>query len=60
MFSRWVALLGYAVGLLLLFHWGFDYPLVTVFPAWVMFLSIYILVTGHATGTGAQEQTADG
>lgn len=45
LFSRWVALLGLLVGLVLLFNVGFNVGLVAVFPAWVMFLSIYLLVT---------------
>ena len=44
-FSRWVAIAGYVAGLMLLFNFGYFEPVVTVFPAWVLFLSIYLLVT---------------
>lgn len=50
-FSRWVAIIGYLVGLVLLVWIGFNYALVTIFPAWVTFLSIYILVTARHSGS---------
>lgn len=56
-FSRWVALVGYLVGLALLFSVGFYFALVAVFPAWVVFLSVYILVTASRSSVEAEEPT---
>jgi len=58
LFSRWVALLGLLVGLVLLFNVGFNIALVAVFPAWVMFLSIYLLVTAPRLKARAEDSTA--
>ena len=41
---RWLTILGYATGLVLLFSSGFAPWLEIVFPAWVLVLSIHILV----------------
>lgn len=42
---RWLCLLSYAVALLLLFSLSLSLWMVMVFPAWVMVVSVYILVT---------------
>jgi hypothetical protein len=51
-FSRWVAVLGYVIGLFLLFNVGLSAyaPLATLFPAWVTFLSVYMLFTSGKPG----------
>jgi hypothetical protein len=43
-FSKWVSAVGYVIGLVLVFNFGFFESVTFVFPAWVAFLSIYILV----------------
>jgi hypothetical protein len=57
-FTRWVALVGYAVGLILLLGVGFNLAMVTVFPAWVVFLSVYILATGSPARGDVEEGEA--
>ncbi len=48
-FSRWVAVVGYVVGFVLVFNFGFFETVTFVFPAWVAFLSIYILINAPAS-----------
>jgi len=43
-FPRWMALLGYALALLLLLGLAYLYWLPLVFPLWVLLISVYILV----------------
>jgi hypothetical protein len=47
---------GYLTGLVLLFSVGFNFPLITVFPAWVMLLSIYMVITVPMLKEEAPEQ----
>jgi hypothetical protein len=56
MFSRWFALVGFLVGLLLIFNVGFNLMLLTVFPAWVGFLSVYLLVTASRLRKQVEQQ----
>lgn len=55
-FSKWVAVIGYLVGLGLIFNFGFFESLTFVFPAWVAFLSVYILI--H-TSTSDEKDAAE-
>jgi hypothetical protein len=57
-FSRWVALVGYLAGFVLLLHIGFYFPLVVVFPTWVMFLSIYLVITAPRLEEEMGEETS--
>ncbi len=50
---RWVALLGYAVGLVLLLVGGRNQWVQLAFPAWVLLLSLVILVTRPVREPGA-------
>jgi hypothetical protein len=47
---RWMALITYAVALVLLFVVTQSLWVVLVFPAWVFVVSVYILVTHLAQG----------
>lgn len=47
-FPRWMALLGYPLGLSLLLIVGFFRWIQLVFPLWVLMISVYILFTNHA------------
>jgi len=44
---RWLAYLGYAAALVLLFGIGFSAWVELLFPAWILALSVDILVAGH-------------
>ena len=50
---RWMALLTYAVALVLLFIFTQSQWVILVFPAWVLMVSVYILVTRLAGGRPA-------
>ena len=52
---RWLALLGYATALVLLFGAGFVPWLELLFPAWVFVLSMYILVVAFDSGPTATD-----
>lgn len=58
LFSRWVALIGFVVALLLIFNVGFNVVLVTAFPAWVVFLSVYLMVTTPRLVAQAEDSAA--
>ncbi len=45
---RWMALVSYAVGLVLLFAATGSYLLVLVFPSWVFLVSLYILIVSRS------------
>jgi hypothetical protein len=47
---RWMALLSYAVGLVLLFAFTRSMWVVLIFPAWVFLVSLYILIVSSARG----------
>jgi hypothetical protein len=47
---RWMALLTYAVALVLLFIYTQSQWVILIFPAWVLMISVYILVTRLAGG----------
>jgi len=47
-FPRWMALLGYALALLLLLSTGYFYWVPLVFPLWVLLISGYILLANLA------------
>jgi hypothetical protein len=55
---RWMALLTIVVALVLLFVFAQAWWVVLVFPAWVLLVSIYILIErpGRRTATGGEEQ----
>jgi hypothetical protein len=55
-FARWVVIISYIAGLILVFYIGVNLVLVTLFPAWVMFLSIYMIVTYRRSGGQADEE----
>jgi hypothetical protein len=50
---RWLVVTGYATGVLLLVTVGFFAWVELVFPAWVLALSTYVLVTGFRQGRTA-------
>jgi hypothetical protein len=50
---RWLALLGYAAALILLFSVSFLQAIMLIFPAWVTVVSVVILVGPLAGGRGA-------
>ena len=47
---RWIVASGYAVAILLLVTVGFFAWIELVFPAWVLMLSLYVLITGSRRG----------
>jgi len=47
---RWIVASGYAVAILLLVTVGFFAWIELVFPAWVLMLSLYVLITGFRRG----------
>lgn len=49
--ARWIAVLGYPLALLLLFSGRYIEGILLVFPVWVLFISLYILIDNHR-GTG--------
>ncbi len=53
---RWVPIVGYAVALVLLFGAGEQRWSQLLFPAWVLMVSIVILLTRPPARTGAEEQ----
>jgi len=53
---RWMALLSYAVGLVLLFSFTRSMAVLIVFPAWVFVVSAYILIRGGAEQRGARAE----
>jgi hypothetical protein len=53
-FPRWFALVGYAIGLILLFVVSFFDWVVLLIPAWVTFVSIVILVRQRRRKLAAQ------
>jgi L-asparagine transporter-like permease len=50
---RWMALVTIVVALLLLFVFTQAWWVVLVFPAWVLLVSVYILIAQPAQGRGA-------
>ncbi len=52
---RWLAVLGYATALILLFGAGFVPWLELIFPAWVFVLSVHILVGAFHSGPAAPD-----
>ena len=48
--SRWVVAAGYTVGLLLLVAVGFLTWVELLFPAWVLTLSVYVLIASFRRG----------
>jgi len=49
-FPRWMALLGYALALLLLLSLGYLLWIMLVFPLWVLLISVYILLANLKPG----------
>ena len=47
---RWLAASGYAIAILLLLTVGFLAWIELIFPAWVLVLSLYVLITGFSKG----------
>ena len=52
---RWLALLGYATAVSLLFGAGVVPWLALIFPAWVFVLSVHILVVAFGSGPAATD-----
>ncbi len=52
---RWLAVLGYATALCLLFGAGVVPLLALIFPAWVFVLSVHILVAAYGSGSAAAD-----
>jgi hypothetical protein len=44
---RWMAILTYLVALVLLISIGFTQWIIMVFPAWVLLISVYILILNY-------------
>jgi len=57
---RWLALLGYATAAVLLFGVGLVPWLELLFPAWVLVLSTYILITTFRPAGASRQATDDG
>ncbi len=61
---RWLALVTYALALVLLISIGFTPWVVLVFPAWVFVISVYILILNYRVQQGDEQQkdglTVDG
>ena len=57
---RWLIVAGYASGVLLLVTVGFFAWIELVFPAWVLALSLYVLITEFRRGRIERSGTADG
>ena len=57
---RWLALPTYSVALVLLFIVSQSTWVVLIFPAWVLIVSVYILVTHLAQPGAARLETAEG
>ena len=60
---RWLAASGYAIAILLLLTVGFFAWIELIFPAWVLALSLYVLITGFGKGpegaADADSESAD-
>jgi L-asparagine transporter-like permease len=53
---RWLALVTYALALVLLISIGFTPWVVLVFPAWVFLISVYILILNYRIQQGNEQQ----
>ncbi len=56
---RWLAILTYGLALILLFSVNYSLWMTLVFPAWVLMISVHILVSNHRSG-GAVRMTPGG
>ena len=53
---RWMALLGYALALLLLLSISRVSWIILVFPLWILLISVYILIENYRRGPGSRDR----